>query len=494
MSIQKMDTSMITEVIQTQQPASYKLNEHQEIFKNLIEEHNSNHWIAVKHTSKIGKNRKPIPFKHAKNKLNKKEFASIKNAKPTVSLLNNFASLNNDVDLSSGDESDVDTPIINALKKVPKKPEPITNMPPIIWVNDKKGNYIEAINKIKSFASGQVFFASVREGTSIRTHNKADFTNVKIGMSTAGMAHYTYTIKGEKPKNVLLKNIDHRIPANDIYDDLKLQGIEVIRVVNVQHRKKSQDQAQPRLLVPTDLFQVTLSNSCDVNNLVNTVRVVCHHKITWAPFVRSDVVTQCQRCQRFGHSSSNCKLDRKCVKCNLSHEYGRCAKLITDKPICVNCGGEHTANYRRCVKYTEHLNYITAKRGDQKNQTAPTTFSSSSGALKKGFSYASNFPNLSSHNNNNQQTTSRVIPVNLVPLPLPGRIPPRIPQFQNAEAESKSTKDNVPFDFISEIEKLFSVTLTEFMFLLKKFLPAYKSSNDNTHKQMLMISFLTNFV
>ncbi|GBP94791.1 Nucleic-acid-binding protein from transposon X-element [Eumeta japonica] len=59
---------------------------------------------------------------------------------------------------------------------------------------------------------------------------------------------------------------------------------------------------------------------------------------------------QCHRCQRYGHASANCHA--RCVKCLVPHWTKECplTKESAEKPSCVNCGANHTANYKGCPK------------------------------------------------------------------------------------------------------------------------------------------------
>lgn len=57
---------------------------------------------------------------------------------------------------------------------------------------------------------------------------------------------------------------------------------------------------------------------------------------------------QCFHCQQFGHKAQFCSLQEKCVKCAGSHNTEDCKKPPTTPPKCVNCQGEHPANYRQC--------------------------------------------------------------------------------------------------------------------------------------------------
>lgn len=78
---------------------------------------------------------------------------------------------------------------------------------------------------------------------------------------------------------------------------------------------------------------------------------------------------QCHACQNFGHSSAHCNHSARCVKCGENHPTKDCVKTaeLLKLPKCCNCGGDHTANYRRFPFYAQQ----TAMH--QQTRSPPTT-------------------------------------------------------------------------------------------------------------------------
>ncbi|CAH0547208.1 unnamed protein product [Brassicogethes aeneus] len=62
-------------------------------------------------------------------------------------------------------------------------------------------------------------------------------------------------------------------------------------------------------------------------------------------------ISQCFRCQRFGHGQSRCTAPPKCVKCAGEHLSNDCTKSKESKATCANCGESHPASYRGCPNY-----------------------------------------------------------------------------------------------------------------------------------------------
>lgn len=84
-------------------------------------------------------------------------------------------------------------------------------------------------------------------------------------------------------------------------------------------------------------------------------------------------LTQCKRCQNYGHTASNCQRPYRCVKClDPNHKWGECSRKSRDDQVaCVLCGlTGHPANSTKCMKYIEHLNKVSS----QKKHQAPRHF------------------------------------------------------------------------------------------------------------------------
>ena len=68
------------------------------------------------------------------------------------------------------------------------------------------------------------------------------------------------------------------------------------------------------------------------------------------PFVATPI--RCFKCQRFGHVTSSCRSQKTaCPTCGGGHTFETCPNK--ESPHCTNCGGTHSAAYKKCVRYTE---------------------------------------------------------------------------------------------------------------------------------------------
>ena len=64
-------------------------------------------------------------------------------------------------------------------------------------------------------------------------------------------------------------------------------------------------------------------------------------------------VTQCFKCQKFGHNFFECKETQStCLRCGGDHRHSTCSTL-REQAKCANCAGNHAANFKGCPKFRE---------------------------------------------------------------------------------------------------------------------------------------------
>ncbi|OXU16259.1 hypothetical protein TSAR_009039 [Trichomalopsis sarcophagae] len=103
-----------------------------------------------------------------------------------------------------------------------------------------------------------------------------------------------------------------------------------------------------------------LSSDSTANDLT-AIKSLAYQRIKWE-LLRKKEIYQCRKCQRLGHTSSNCGLKYRCVKCKNDHKPGECgiAKESVNKSALyrVNCEEYgHPASYRGCpfIKFSSSI-------------------------------------------------------------------------------------------------------------------------------------------
>ncbi|GBP22709.1 Nucleic-acid-binding protein from transposon X-element [Eumeta japonica] len=154
---------------------------------------------------------------------------------------------------------------------------------------------------------------------------------------------HTYALGEERKLKAVIRGIPTDFPVDEIQADLCGQGFPVHSVHRLCRRDGS----------PLWLVLTVLPRTEEAKNIFNNLNMVCGLSgiRVEAPNKKEDP-GQCHRCQLYGHAAVNCHADPRCVKCLVPHWTRECpcTSESGEKPSCVNCFQQYTANYRGCPK------------------------------------------------------------------------------------------------------------------------------------------------
>jgi hypothetical protein len=139
------------------------------------------------------------------------------------------------------------------------------------------------------------------------------------------------------------------MPESAVREELEALGIKVQGVMQLRSGRRAQAGQEERPATPH--FVVTVPRGPEVAR-IRSLTELCGLRVTVETFVAPKDPLQCRRCQRFGHTQRNCGYAPRCVACGESHLSGECSKP-QEQLKCCSCCGNHTANYRGCVKWKE---------------------------------------------------------------------------------------------------------------------------------------------
>ncbi|GBP70398.1 Nucleic-acid-binding protein from transposon X-element [Eumeta japonica] len=173
----------------------------------------------------------------------------------------------------------------------------------------------------------------------------------------------TYVLEEDRKVKAVIRNVTAHFDLEDIKTDLLNQRFPVQSVHRLCKRDGFPLWLVLAILPRTDesrLIFGKLSKVCGLSG----VRVE-------APRYR-DGPGQYHRCQRNGHAAVNCHADPRCVKYLVPHRTRECSRTREsgEKPACVNCGQEHTVNYRWCPKA---LKFIPPKHNKRRENLRPSS-------------------------------------------------------------------------------------------------------------------------
>ena len=139
------------------------------------------------------------------------------------------------------------------------------------------------------------------------------------------------------------------MPPEEIKTELESQSINCVKVIPLR-KKENAPTGSP-------IYLVDFPNNTDLK-AVRNIRYIGYIRVHWERYRNRRKATQCHRCQQFGHGTAYCKNAPQCVKCDQPHLTQDCLKKREEPPKCVNCEGNHPANYSKCPAYLNHLERI----------------------------------------------------------------------------------------------------------------------------------------
>ncbi|GBL78442.1 putative RNA-directed DNA polymerase from transposon X-element [Araneus ventricosus] len=132
------------------------------------------------------------------------------------------------------------------------------------------------------------------------------------------------------------------LPNEEIAQELRGQGIKDVRRINIR---------RDGALIPTKHFILTF-HTPRLPEYIKAGYVRCSVR----PYIPNPL--RCFKCQRFGHSKTNCRGTLTCARCAVAgHESTGCTAVEQ----CVNCQGEHTSFSRSCPKWKLEKEVVATK-------------------------------------------------------------------------------------------------------------------------------------
>lgn len=252
--------------------------------------------------------------------------------------------MDEDVNSSHSSSSSSNSTIRSTDKSPPSNVKSLKKPPPIfVKTNLSRAAFIELIHKHVP----QAMFRASGSKFQVFLNTPQEHVLVLNILSTNHIEYYTFTPSDCKPSIFVIRGIDHTVGCEDIFKDVSTR-VEVIRVLPMTRRT-------PEGRKPFNGFQVHFPHGTKLSDVKSKINSVCYYRVSWELPRKVRDALQCHRCQRFGHGASNCNMIYRCVKCVSDHLPTECKKAPEEKPLCVNCGKDHTANYGGC---SEKANYI----------------------------------------------------------------------------------------------------------------------------------------
>ncbi|GFS92115.1 putative RNA-directed DNA polymerase from transposon X-element [Trichonephila clavipes] len=250
-----------------------------------------------------------------------------------------------------------------------------------------------------------------------------------------------------RPQKVVLKGL----PINTDIDDIEAR----FNFARLSEVEKVAQFTKTRTKVKLPIFMVELQRTPDSPDIFK-IDTCCYLSIKVDTYNRRPGVAQCYNCNLFNHSSVNCHIQTRCLKCGEPHKTGDCfIKEKLENPTCINCNQKgHMANSHRCPKYPK----VQPKKGEasqNRNKNIARNKIQNPATVKENLSFA----NVLKGDHQMALRLDAPSPANSEPeaaaTPREKSQPPR-PSNTNKQSQSKDDKAFGFMDAILELKKFFS--------------------------------------
>lgn len=237
---------------------------------------------------------------------------------------------------NSANSSDEDEDSDNETTKN-KRPKPET--PPPIVLPFVPANHREVDALVKPHLKLGYRIKYAKNTTIIYPKDMKEYYKLKEFLKNEGDSFYTYGTREDKRHAYIIRGLD----AGFGIDEIRKELTEVHEIV-VEEMFKLRNTYRP-------LYMVTVSPNVTIQWLNEHARHILNTRIYWERRRNERRITQCHRCQGWGHATKHCFKPFNCLKCAGPHPTRECTKEKESPAKCVNCQGDHPANSVLCPVY-----------------------------------------------------------------------------------------------------------------------------------------------
>lgn len=275
-------------------------------------------------------------------------------------------------DDDSGDETTGDT-----APRAPKKPPPIVISG--LKMDDVKGivKFLIDSKKVKENAEYKLSGANVH----VYAKSVSDHEEIITYCKSKSLQFNSHQLADERKIKICLYGLTD-MKTEDIKNELiNNYKITPIDVKQLKPKDKTDANSQRQTESRIYLLYFRKGDGIKIDKL-RQITGLFHIRVRWDYYTpRRQFLTQCSRCQQFGHGAENCYRTFKCVSCGDAHDSKTCTKrkapvgVENAKPkvpdnevVCANCSGKHTASFRGCPIRKEYLEKLQKNRSHQRQR------------------------------------------------------------------------------------------------------------------------------
>lgn len=278
------------------------------------------------------------------------------NIHPSIPLSNSFSPLEQEMDQEHTYEPMDDN---NKQSTTPDNTTKRIRMPPIVVKKLPDGNFFEQNRTIQSRLSQPIKISYTSDGIKYYTSCRADYDKLYNILQNEKLQFYSHEPRENKLLQVVLKRLPASVESAVVKEELEKLGYAIEHVRQMTMPYHTPDGSTQRRPIP--IWVITLPNT-EFSRTIYQLHDINNHLVTIEAYRPTPHVTQCHKCQGFGHTSKRCNLQTHCVKCGNDHLFVDCpSKGIQYPAKCANCQGTHTASYGQCPIQQEQRDLLRQK-------------------------------------------------------------------------------------------------------------------------------------
>ncbi|XP_076660776.1 uncharacterized protein LOC143364175 [Halictus rubicundus] len=254
----------------------------------------------------------------------------------------------NRYDLLSDKESENDEMEMDTGEGMATKPKKNKKPPPLV-LHGTIQTHAAFMKTLKDLLKENYYIKYHENFTEVFTTTQEQYTLLKDIWIQKNFKFHTYTNKTEKRKTYVIQGLHNQTEIEDIERELKELGY-TIQKINLMKNTK-----HPK-------HMVIIVGNTNINKLKQEIRHINNVRVTWENYVSKKGITQCHRCQAWGHATTNCYARIVCLKCAGEHWTRECTKNREEPAKCANCGKDHPANSTKCEEYQKRVKLINTKK------------------------------------------------------------------------------------------------------------------------------------
>lgn len=255
-------------------------------------------------------------------------------------------------------QTDVDTDTDSISIEKTATPRKHGRIPPIVLTIDKEWTHERVKNAISKYTKSFQLQYRGKGKIAVICFSANAHQDLKEGLLKDNVQYLTYSRKDEKTPKLVIRGL-----PNSLFEQLSAELTEM------GYKDSSITIMRTKYPVDCPPILVKLAPGADVKKF-RQIKIMLNCVVTITRYrPNRSLGTQCFRCQEFGHSSRNCNMPPRCIKCINKHPQGECPKKNRNEPAkCVNCSENHPANYKDC---SARLAYLQRIRDIQDQQKRP---------------------------------------------------------------------------------------------------------------------------